>query len=122
MNKEHGIETEKANWRLLSHAVREIFSELHKICQYAIGGDPSIQIWYSIQAWQLQERIKGNQFMNDPIVEAVYNQHIKDSAVSKIIHDKDMDNLKSEISEFKDIVKQLRKDVQSVKLARGKKE
>ena len=60
--------------------------------------------------------------MNNPICEAVYNQHTKDSAVSKIIHDKDMNDLKSEISEFKDIVKQLRKELQSVKSARGKKE
>ena len=102
--------------------VREIFSELHKIRQYAIGGDPIIQVWYSIQAWQLQERIKGNHFMNDPIVEAVYNQHIKDSAVSKIIHDKDMDDLKFQIAEFKTIVSKLRSEVQSVKSARGKKE
>ena len=60
--------------------------------------------------------------MNDPICKAVYNQHTKDSAVSKIIHDRDMDDLKSQISEFNDIVRKLRSDVQSVKSARGKKE
>ena len=44
LNKEHGIETEKANWLLVLHVVCEIFSELHKICQYAVEGEPVIQI------------------------------------------------------------------------------
>ena len=51
LNREQGEETEKANWQFVSHVVREIFSELHKIRQYAANGEPVLQIWYTIQAW-----------------------------------------------------------------------
>ena len=101
--------------------VREIFSELHKIRQFAAGGDPVIQIWYSIQAWQLQERIRTNGLRSDPIVEAVFNQHIKDSVVSKVIHDKAVKELTEKINSFAEIVKKLRSDVQSVKSKGAKK-
>ena len=120
MNKQKGEETEHDNWRFISHVVREIFTEIHKIRQYGVGSEPVEQIWYAMQAWKLQQRIRDNSFTKDPIVEAVFNQYIKDYVVSKTIFDKEMDQIKAEMASVKDLVQKANAKVQSIASQRGK--
>ena len=125
MNKERGDETEHANWVFVSHVVREIFKELHKVRQYAVGESPARQVWCSIQAWKLQTRIKTNQFLQDPIVEAVFTQYIRDSVVTKSVYEKEKLATETLLQGLRSEIVNLRSQVQSLNSKRkggGKQE
>ena len=47
--------------------------------------DISLMDDYTIQAWKLRSPIQENQFLRDPIVEAVFTQYFRDSVVTKSV-------------------------------------
>ena len=55
----------------------------------ALETDVSLMDDYTIQAWKLLSRIQENQFLRDPIVEAVFTQYFRDSVVTKSMYEKE---------------------------------
>ena len=125
MNKERGSETEDANWIFVSHVVREIFNELHKVRQYGVAESGARQVWCTFQAWKLQTRIQDNKFLRDPIVEAVFTQYIRDSVVNKAVYEKEKSRSDTLVQGLKTEIANLRSQVQSINSKRkggGKQE
>ena len=56
---------------------------------------PATQVWYAIQAWKLQKRIKFNYIRHDSIVNKVFNQCIKDEVVSRVVFEKEKKNIEN---------------------------
>ena len=119
MNKEKGMETEAANWLYVSHVLRQIFEELHLLRQFGIEANPAVQAWCALQAWKLQERIRGNGIRTDPIVETVFNQYIKDSVVSKSVYLKEREEHKTEMAAMHEKMDRVLRTVQTLQSSRG---
>ena len=78
-----GQEAGSNTWRYISHVVRSLFWEIHKVCQCGIRCDPPGMIWYSLQAYRLQQEIMEAEFDNHPIVVSVLHEYIQDQIVLK---------------------------------------
>ena len=72
------------------------------------------QIWYSLQAWKLQQRIWKAKFRKDPIVEAVFNQYIKDSVVSQTRFDNKITLINEELALILELVGKTNSNVQRI--------
>ena len=51
--QEKGKGSKNVNWIYINHAIREIWWEIHTVCQLHVRFKPSGKVCYSIQAWIL---------------------------------------------------------------------
>jgi hypothetical protein len=86
--------------------------------------DVSLMDDYTIQAWKLQSPIQENQFLQDPIVEAVFTQYIRDSIVTKSVYEKEKLATNRLVVGLKTEIVNLRSQVQNTNTKRkgGKQE
>ena len=95
---EQGIDSGVEVWQYITHAVQNIFRELHDIRHYGSGEEPSVQAWYSLKAYTLQKDLLDKEFTNHDIVLKVLHQHLKHNVVTKAEYEQDITHLRKELS------------------------
>jgi len=68
---------------------------------YRKDQDPAGQVWFSLQAYRLQQEILKKEFVRHAIVNEVIHEHIRDQVVSKCEFDSTIKKLQSELEAVK---------------------
>ena len=115
MVKHRGEGSEKEVWLFITHVVREIGRELHKVRNSGVRSDAVGQVWYALQAYTLQEEIIAADIHQHDIVTNVFHKFIRDKAVSKHVFERRLKAAEDLTSALRSEVEQVKKECQRLK-------